>query len=314
MLYQLFNVVYCRKNFSEVRFNFHREKKMYLQMFGYSFWDFLGSMSSLAQGQGLNMLLNMFFGPVVNAARGIAMTIQGAVVQFSSNFVIASKPQIIKLYAEGNIKEMMYLVYQTSNFSYFLLFLFALPLCLELDYVLFLWLGEYPDYTVSFAILIIANSLIWSIKSSRVTILHATGHIKLSNLTVGVLLCLTLPVSYVFLKLGYSPVSVFVVTLVMTFFAEIVACFVLRKYLDYSIKDYLVQVYGRCLLVSLLTFLPPWIVHLLMPYGFLRLCVVTLVSFISLCIFSYYFGFSCKVREKILVVIQIRLCKILQKK
>ena len=152
MLYQLFNVVYCRKNFSEVRFNFHREKKMYLQMFGYSFWDFLGSMSSLAQGQGLNMLLNMFFGPVVNAARGIAMTIQGAVVQFSSNFVIASKPQIIKLYAEGNIKEMMYLVYQTSNFSYFLLFLFALPLCLELDYVLFLWLGEYPDYTVSFAI------------------------------------------------------------------------------------------------------------------------------------------------------------------
>lgn len=90
------------------------------------------------------MLLNMFFGPIVNAARGIAMTVQGAIVQFSSNFVVASKPQIIKLYAEGNIQEMMRLVYQTSNLSYFLLYLFALPLCIELDYVLTLWLGEYP--------------------------------------------------------------------------------------------------------------------------------------------------------------------------
>lgn len=304
MLYQFFNIIYCRRHFIEVRFEFQRDKKLYSQMFSYSFWDFLGSLSSLSQGQGLNMLLNIFFGPSVNAARGIAMTVQGAIVQFSSNFVVASKPQIIKLYAEGNIKEMMYLVYQTSNFSYYLLFLFALPLCIELDYVLTLWLGEYPDYTVPFAILIIINSLTWSIKSSRVTALHATGHIKLSNLTVGVILCLTLPVSYIFLKQGYSPISVFVITIIMTLFAEIVACFVLKRYLDYSVKDYLIQVYGRCLLVSFLSFPIPFVIHLIMPYGFLRLMIVVLASSISLCLFVYYCGFSKNIRDKVSALIK----------
>lgn len=314
MLYQAFNIFYCRKNFIEAHFEFHKEKKLYLQMFSYSFWDFLGSLSSLAQGQGLNMLLNMFFGPIVNAARGIAMTIQGAIVQFSSNFVIASKPQIIKLYAEGSIQEMMRLVYQTSNLSYFLLYLFALPLCLELDYVLTLWLGEYPDYTVIFAILIITNSLTWSIKSSRVTVLHATGQIKLSNLTVGVILCLTLPVSYIFLKLGYSPISVFVITIVMTLLAELVACFVLKKYLDYSIKDYLLQVYGRCILVSILSFPIPFLIHWFMPYGFIRLCLVTLASTFSLGLFSYYLGFPKEVRDKAFAIIKNRINKIRCKK
>ena len=314
MLYQAFNILYCRKNFAEAHFEFYKEKKLYLQMFSYSFWDFLGSLSTLAQGQGLNMLLNMFFGPIVNAARGIAMTVQGAIVQFSSNFVVASKPQIIKLYAEGNIQEMMRLVYQTSNLSYFLLYLFALPLCIELDYVLTLWLGEYPEYTVTFAILIIANSLTWSIKSLRVTVLHATGEIKLSNLTVGVILCLTLPVSYFFLKLGYSPISVFVITLIMTLLAEFVACFVLKKYLDYSIKDYLLQVYGRCILVSVLSFPVPFILHSIMPSGFIRLCTVTLVSTLSLCIFAYYYGFSKEVRDKTFTIIKNRISKILYRK
>lgn len=177
-------------NFSVIKSYIHKCLAIRFGIFRKSFF--------FVTGAGTEYVVEYIFGPTVNAARGIAMTVQGAIVQFSSNFVVASKPQIIKLYAEGNIKEMMYLVYQTSNFSYYLLFLFALPLCIELDYVLTLWLGEYPDYTVPFAILIIINSLTWSIKSSRVTALHATGHIKLSNLTVGVILCLTLPVSYIF--------------------------------------------------------------------------------------------------------------------
>lgn len=309
LTYQMFNIVYCKRQFKECRFRLHRDKNLYRSMFVYSFWDFLGSFSSIAQGQGLNMLLNMFFGPAVNAARGIAMTVQGAIVQFSSNFVVASKPQIIKLYAAGNIKEMMNLVYQTSNFSFFLLYIFSLPLCLELDYVLKLWLGEYPDHTVIFAILIIANSLTWSIKSSRVTALHATGHIKLSNLTVGVILCLTLPVSYVYLKLGYSAVSVFVITIVMTLLAELVACFVLKKYLEYSISDYLLQVYGRCLLVSLLSFFPPYWISLQLEQGFLRLCLVTVISIFSISFFAFYLGFTRDTRSKVVLLVKEKFLK-----
>lgn len=309
-LYTIFNYIYCLRHFEESHYRFHKDIILYKQMFSYSFWDFLGNMSTLAQGQGLNMLLNIFFGPAVNAARGIAMTVQGAVVQFSSNFVIASKPQIIKLYAEGNIKEMMSLVYNTSSLSYYLLFVFVLPLCLELDYVLYLWLGSYPEETVIFTILILINSLVWSIKSSRVTALHATGKIKLSNVTVGVILCLTFPISYIFLKNGYSASSVFTITIVMTLLAEFVACFVLRLYIKFSLIDYFINVYGRALLVSALSFILPYMVHSYMDRGFLRLVVVCVISFISVCFFAYYLGFRYEVRSSVRNYIKSKLLKI----
>lgn len=287
---------YCHRSFEEASFSFHKERAYYQKMFSYSFWDFLGSMSSLAQGQGLNLLLNMFFGPAINSARGIAMTVQGAVGQFSGNFVVASKPQIIKLYAKGKTQEMLRLVYNTSTLSYFLLFIFALPLCLEIHYVLSLWLGEFPDYTEIFTILIIANSLIWSIKSTRVTMQHATGYIKLSNLTVGTILCLTLPVSYLLLLYDYPPTSVFICTIIMTAIAELCACFVLRRSLDYSISDYLFNVYGRNIAVSLLSMFLPLYIHFVMDESFYRLCAVTIVSVLSVSFFAYTIGFTKETR------------------
>lgn len=304
ILYNSFNYIYCYKHFKESHISIHKEIPLYKKLFIYSFWDFLGSMSSLAQGQGLNMMLNIFFGPTINAARGIAMTIQGAVVQFSSNFTIASKPQIIKLYADNNIKEMLELVYNSSKLSFFLLYLFALPLCLEIKYVLNLWLGEYPDYTIIFTILILINSLTWSIKTYRTTMIHATGHIKLSNLTVGVILCSTLPISYIFLTNGFSAISVFIITIVITLLAELVACFVLKRYLDYSIKDYLFNVYGKCFLISILSFIVPYIVHLSINESFFRLCMVSLTSIISVGFFAYKLGLDHSTRKKIISFIK----------
>lgn len=309
ILYNSFNYIYCYKHFKESHISIHKEIPLYKRLFIYSFWDFLGSMSSLAQGQGLNMMLNIFFGPTINAARGIAMTIQGAVVQFSSNFTIASKPQIIKLYADNNIKGMLELVYNSSKLSFFLLYLFALPLCLEIKYVLTLWLGEYPDYTIIFTILILINSLTWSFKTHRTTMVHATGHIKLSNLTVGVILCSTLPISYLFLINGFSAVSVFIITIVITLLAELVACFVLKRYLDYSVKDYFKNVYGKCLLISCFSFIAPYIVHTLFSESFLRLCLVSLTSLISVSFFAYKLGLDDSSRTKIISFIKNRIAQ-----
>lgn len=308
-LYIVFNYIYCLQHFEESHYRFHKDITLYKQMFSYSFWDFLGNMSTLAQGQGLNMLLNIFFGPAVNAARGIAMTVQGAVVQFSSNFVIASKPQIIKLYAEGNIKEMMSLIYASSCLAFYLLYIFALPLCMELDYVLTLWLGEYPENTVQFTIWILLNSLLWSLKSSRITAMHATGKIKLSNLTVGVMLCMTFPISYIFLIGGYPPLSVFIITVIMTFSAEMVACLVLRKYLDFSLGNYLANVYGRSFLVAVLSLLPVYAIHELIPSGFIRLMVVTTTSIICVSSFAFYYGFTSTIRNQIKEVIKSKYMK-----
>lgn len=299
ILYNTFNFIYCKRHFAESKFQLHKDIPLYKRMFIYSFWDFIGSLSSLAQGQGLNMLLNIYFGPVVNAARGVALTVQGAITQFSSNFTIASKPQITKLYANGNIKEMMNLVYNSSCLSYFLLYIFALPLCLELDYILKIWLGTYPENTPIFTLLILINSLIWSIKSYRVTTLHATGHIKLSNLTVGVILCSTLPISYLFLEFGYPATSVFIITIFVNIIAELIACFILRKYLKYSISQYLLNVYGRCFIVSLIALILPYIIHQSMEQGFLRLVIVTFTSIFSVVISAYYCGLKKETREQI---------------
>lgn len=299
ILYNSLNYIYCFKHFKESKLRIHKDIPLYKRLFVYSFWDFLGSLSMLAQGQGLNMLLNMFFGPAINAARGIAMTVQGAVGQFSSNFTIAAKPQIIKLYADNDIKGMLTLVYNSSRLSYFLLYIFALPLCIELEYVLKIWLGQYPEYTVIFTILLLVNSLTWSIKTYRTTMMHATGHIKLSNLTVGVILCSTLPISYLFLKMGYSSVSVFVITIIVTLIAEFVACIVLKKYLNYSLKNYLLNVYGKCFLISILSFIVPYIVHCSMDESFIRLCLVTLVSIISVGVFAYHIGLDKNTQQKV---------------
>jgi hypothetical protein len=117
-----------------------------------------------------------------------------------------------------------------------------------------LWLGEYPAETIPFTMLILVNSLIVNIKSSRVAAIHATGHIKLTNITVGIILCSIFPVAYVLLRMGFDATSVFVALIAITFIAEVVAVFVLRRYVKFSVAQYWIQVYGRCALVAALSY------------------------------------------------------------
>lgn len=145
---------YCRQ-YPESKLRFCKDRSLFIDIFSYAGSDMIGSVSVLAQGQGLNILLNMFYGPVVNAARAIAYQLQSADTQFSGNFFTAVRPQIIKLYAECKLEEMMRLVYNSSWISYYMLLMVSLPLCFERNFVLSLWLGEYPDHTSSFIILII---------------------------------------------------------------------------------------------------------------------------------------------------------------
>ena len=132
----LFYRYYCNKHYSSCKLNLYKDKQLFKDMFSYAGSDMIGNIAVLAQGQGLNLLLNVFFGPVVNAARGIVYQVQGSITQFSNNFMTAVRPQIIKLYAEGKTKEMMQLVKQSSCFSYYLMWMISLPICLEANYVL----------------------------------------------------------------------------------------------------------------------------------------------------------------------------------
>lgn len=300
LLYTAIYILYCRKQFAETRnLRFYKDKTLYKQLFSYSWWDLLGQISGMLQGQGINILLNMFFGPIMNTARAISYQVQGALTQFANNFMLASRPQIIKLYAADKTDEMMKLVYLSSCMAFYLSFVLTLPLCLELKYVLDLWLGDYPSETIPFTMLILINSLIVNIKSSRVAAIHATGHIKLTNITVGVILCSIFPIAYILLRMGFEATSVFVALIAVTFIAEVVAVFILRKYVKFSVAQYWIQVYGRCILVAICSYLPVYAVHAAMSEGFIRLITVCATSVVVVGGFVYTIGINRETRTSL---------------
>lgn len=305
-----FNIYYCKKNFTTCNFRICKDKKLYREMFGYSGADLIGSISVLAQGQGLNLLLNVFFGPTVNAARTIAYQVQGAITQFGNNFMTAVRPQIIKTYAEGKIDEMMTLVKQSSIFSFYLMWMIAFPICLESEYILNIWLGEYPEYTISFLILIIILCLIQSLKTPRTMAYHAIGKLKLVNLVVGSILCAAFPLAYIFLKLGFNPNSVFWAANISMIISDFASVFILKKYINYSIKQYLLQVYGRCLLVCIISFIAPYFVHhYIGEQSFIRLIITCLLTTISIGITVYTIGIDKSIRIKINNIIRKKIFK-----
>jgi len=213
--------VYCRRNFPESAFKIEVDKDVYRSLFSFSVWELYGGFAFIGMGQGLNMLLNIFFGPVVNAARGIAYQVQGAIGGFGSNFMIAIKPKIVRLFAEGKLEQMMSLVFSASKYSFYLTFFLTLPLILEADYVLKLWLNDPPIYTTSFVRLILVNNLIISMRGPIITAFHAAGNIKMANLIGGSLYYFTIFIAYLCLKSGLTPNSVFIATIIVTIIVQI---------------------------------------------------------------------------------------------
>lgn len=277
-------------------------------MFGYACADMIGSISCLAQGQGLNLLLNVFFGPVVNAARAIAYQVQGAVTQFSNNFMTAVRPQIIKSYAEGNVTAMWTLVKDSSCFSFYLMWLLTLPIMLEADYVLSLWLGKYPDHSVSFLNLVLVLCLIQALKTPRTTIYHATGHVKLTNIVVGSILCAAFPLAYLFLKLGMSPESVFWAANISMAVSEIASVFILKRYVEYSISKYLIQVHGRCILVAAVSCILPYcFFDKFMEPSFIRLIVTCVATTLFISITVLTIGMDKSMRNKLFHIIRTKI-------
>lgn len=296
---------YCVKQYPESRIKLCREKDLYKNVFSFAGSDLIGNISVMAQGQGLNLLLNVFFGPAVNAARAIAYQIQGAVTQFSNNFMTAVRPQIIKSYAQGDIDGMWKLVMQSSCFSFYLMWMICLPIWLETDTILTLWLGKYPEHTASFLNLIIILCLIQTVKTPRVTIFHAMAKVFWSNITVGVVLCMAFPLAYLFLKIGWEPESVFWASNITMILSEFVSVVVLRHFLEFSAIKYFLQVHGRCILVTIVSSIIPYLLFdKYIDAGLLRLMCTCVITTISVGITSLYLGMNASMRLKIYTIVK----------
>lgn len=307
---QMFYRWYAAKNFSECRFSLVKDKALYKQLLSYGGWDLFGNLAVVCQGQGVNLLLNVFFGPVVNAARAIAFQIQGAVLQFVSNFMTAVRPQVIKNYAEGNVERMYSLTFYTAKFSYMLMLALVVPICCEIKFILHLWLGdEVPVDTALFAVLVLVTYTWRTFHIAALMPYHAIGNIKTGNITIGSLMIATLPIGYVLFKIGLPAYSVFLVIFAIEIVGMFAIYWLIHNYENFPYLDIFRKILIPSTAVTLLTVaLPLFIIHF-MEEGWLRLILVCVSSETTLGLSAFYIGLNKSERSRIISLAKNKLQK-----
>lgn len=244
---------FCRRLFESCKYEFIKDKALFNELISFSGWNLFGHMALIGSNQGVSIILNIFLGVTINATMGIASQVNTAIYGFVSNFQIAFNPQIVKTYASGNIEEHKKLLFQASKFSYYLLLILAVPILLNTEYILTLWLKIVPDYAVEFTQLIVLFSLVDAMAGPFWSSINATGKIKKYQIGVALILFLNLPVAYFLLHFNYSPICVIIAKVginIVLFLFRLVSS---HKYLHFNYSNVLVQVYLRLVLVSTIT-------------------------------------------------------------
>lgn len=283
---------YCKKNFDECTYHFQWDKGLLGQMFKFAGWNFFGAGSQLLMTQGVNILMNLFFGVAINAARGVANQVDHAVQQFVNNFTTAVNPQITKSYAANDLTYMHKLVCIGSKYSFFLTWFFALPLLLEADIVLHIWLKTVPEYAPVFLRLTLLISLVSVVSNTLVTSMLATGDIKRYQIIVGGLGMCVFPLAYVAFRSGLPVESAYFIHLTV-FVAQLISrLFLLRGMIKLKIKYFWDNVLLKDLQVGLLSSVLPLSAFFLMPDSFLRLTIIIIASILSNMVIMYIVGMS----------------------
>ena len=235
--------IYCKRHFAEAHIKLIFDKNLFREMTNIAGWSLFGNIAGVFYTQGLNVLLNMFFGPAVNAARGIAYQVNSAINGFVNNFMMALNPQITKSYASGNREYMMTLIYQGARLSFYILMMLSLPVIINVDYILELWLKTVPEHTSTFIQLVLIFTMSEAISNPLITAMLATGRIKNYQIVVGGLQLLNLPISYILLKNGCIPETVLIVAICISQCCLATRLYMLRGMIELSSKIFLNKVY-----------------------------------------------------------------------
>lgn len=292
LICQLIYILYCKSFFSECRYHWVYEKTLFLQMFSFGGWTLLTGATSILRSQGLNIMLNMFFGTVVNAAFGIARQLEGHVRAFSKNFLFAIYPQITKSYAEGDLSRSCSLVYKGTKYSFILLFLIGLPVMLEADTFLDVWLVEVPEYTAVFVQLTIILSLVEVLLIPMGYINQATGDIKLFQIVSSAAQFVVLPVGYLLLKLGCNPTSVLytgIVTELLTLPWRVVMN---KKHAGITFHAYAEGVIYKLFPVVIISVGVSLLVQRFMSHSVLNSCIIAVLSMVLIATTSFFLALN----------------------
>lgn len=288
---------YCKKHFAECNYHFHWDKEILKKMFGFAGWNFIGASSAVLRDQGVNIVINIFCGPAVNAARGISSQVNSAIMGFVNNFMTALNPQITKSYASGDHKYMMTLIFQGARLSFYILLLLSLPVILNAHYILKLWLSNVPEHTELFVQLILICAMGESLSNTMVTAMLATGNIRNYQIVVGGLQMMNLPISYICLRLGFMPESVLIVAIVVSQCCLAARLYMLRGMIGLSSIQYMKKVYLNVIVVTLLSLAVPVLLSKYMEETFFSFVMLSLVSTVCTLIVEFYVGCNGKERE-----------------
>lgn len=304
---QLWTAAYSTHHYPECRFRWVFDRQVFSQLFDYAGWSFWGSISSMYSVQGVNLVINKFNGPVVNAARGISVTVNSAVGNFVNNFTMSIAPQITKTYAVRQYERMFNLLDWGTRVTYYSTILFVLPLCLETDFLLKIWLGDYPDHTVSFLRLVLFANALGASYSILGKVQAATGKMKIYQLCFSVLNFLNYPLSYYFLSRGYQPEASFVIALALSFCCLVANVVIVHHSVRLDIMKFSRAVFPRIILVTVLSLLLPVFMRSAIPGGWWRFFAVSLSSVASVLASSIFVGCSREERKILLSLIKTKL-------
>lgn len=298
---QSINIIYCRRKYKECILHLSFDRQLFLKMFAFSGWNFIGSSAAILRLQGASLLLNAFGGPVVNTANGIANSVSNILSGFIGNFTQAFNPQIIKQYASRDYESLMKLIIFGSKYSYYLMFLLSLPILFNTEFILNLWLGTVPQYTVTFTRWILIMLLIDSMTRPIITLKLANSNIRNYQVIVGGTILLMLPISYLGLKYGMPVTFVAVVNTLISFLVLFVRIYMVRgDFAGWSSALFLKKVVMNIFFVSAVSCIFPFMSHYWIDEGWINFAVTTLLSVICSCLCIFFIG--CSVEERLVVV------------
>lgn len=298
---------YARRNFKECSYSVYKpSKELTKEMLSFSGWSVIGSLGYIFHTQGMAIIINLFFGTTVNAAQAISTQVNTLVRSFSDSFLQALKPQIVQTYAAGEFKQMHALIFRGCRLAVFLTAFFAIPILIECKGLLVLWLKTLPEYTVEFVRIVILIALIDACTPVLSTAQSATGHIKVYQITLTIIGLFHLPIAALFFCLGYSPISAFMIYLLLTFVMQIVRIIFVCKSITLRKRIFLKEIVLRSGLVLILAFLPPAIIRFFTPESIFSSVIVLTVSIITNLLFIGSIGLTKSERKAVFLLVKAR--------
>jgi len=296
--------VYCKKKFEEITFSYRKEnrinKTLFSSMLSFSGWNIFGSFSNMMRDQGVNLIINLFYGPIVNAARGIAMQVNAAITSLVSSILTPVRPQVVQSFARNELDRSMRLTFSISKFSLCFLMLLALPISIEIDYILHLWLGKVvPDHSQMFCVIILATSAILIPMGTLATLVHASGKMVKYQLIGSIVKVLSVPIAYIMMKMGYAPEWALLAVLIFDGIGFVVGMFIIKTLMPFSIRHYIRFVILPLIPVFFISFIVGFSLHHFISNDIIRL--ISVLIFETIVTLSLFYLIAITKEEKTLL-------------